>query len=101
MDLSRHDFLKAKLLFKLARTERYGGKHVSLDTLKHGFKPHEKGEVDEIIEELIAERWLLEKPAHYGRQVMLNVEYSKGIKSFIRERLSNIPPFSELLKWMK
>lgn len=101
MDISKRDFLKAKILFKLARSERYGGKHVSVDVLKHGFKPHEKGDVDETIEELIRTGWLLAKPAHYGRQVMLNLDYSKEIKAFIREKLENVPPFSELLKWMK
>ena len=101
MDLSRHDFLKAKVLFKLARFGCYGGKHISLDVLTHGFKPHEKGEVDGIMDELITERWLLEKPAHYGKQVMLNIEFSKEIKAFIRQKLGSTPPFSELLKWMK
>jgi hypothetical protein len=101
MDLSKEDFIKAKVLFKLARKEIYGGKHLSLDLLKHGFKGHEMGEVDKAAEELIRKGWLLVKPAHYGKQVMLNLEYSKEIREFIRKMLENLPPFSEMLKWMK
>jgi len=101
MDLSKRDFIKAKILFKLARKEIYGGKHLSLDLLKHGFKGHEKGEVDKIVEELTKVGWLLTKPAHYGKQVMINLNHSKEIKDFIKKVLGNLPPFSEMLKWMK
>jgi len=101
MDLSRRDFVKAKVLFKLARKEIYGGKHLSLDLLKHGFKGHESGEVDKVVEELIKEGWLLTKPAHYGMQVAINLNYSKEVKEFVRKVLGNLPPFSEMLKWMK
>jgi hypothetical protein len=101
MDLSKRTFIKAKILFKLARKEIYGGKHLSLDLLKHGFKGHETGEVDSAAEELIKQGWLLVKPAHYGKQVMINLNYSKEIKEFIRKVLGNLPPFSEMLKWMK
>lgn len=101
MDLSRKDFVKAKVLFKLARKEIYGGRHLSLDLLKHGFGKHEMGDVDAAVDELLRQGWLLAKPAHYGKQVMINLEYSAEIKKFITDALENLPPFSEMLKWMR
>lgn len=77
------DFLKAKILFKLARRRNWGGSHTAFDNIKKGFKPKNHAEVMKIAEQLIKENYLFRKPTGYGLHVSLNHEKAKEIKQFI------------------
>lgn len=87
MDTTINEYIKAKLLFKLARRRNWGGSHTAFDDLKKGFKPHEHENVKEVAEELIKENFLLKKPAGYGLQVSLNPQMAKEIKQIIADML--------------
>lgn len=87
MDTTINEYIKAKLLFKLARRRNWGGSHTAFDNLWRGFKPHEHEKVKEAAEELIKDNLLLKKPTGYGLQVSLNPQMAKEIKQIIANML--------------
>lgn len=88
MDSSSKPFIKAKLLFKLARMRKWKNSHTAFDNLKKGFKPVDHKTVNKVAEELIKEGFLLMKPTSYGLHVSLNVKRAKEIKEIIRKMLN-------------
>lgn len=87
MDSFSKDFLRAKILFKLARMRKWHNSHTAFDNLKKGFKPHEQKDVKKISENLIKEGYLLKKPTKYGLHVSLNHHKAQEIKNTVREFL--------------
>jgi len=81
--MDKHDLIKAKLLFKLARRRNWGNSHTAFDNLKKGFKPNDHFLVKEVAEELIKENFLFKKPAGYGLHVSLNHQKAFEIKKMI------------------
>ena len=84
MDLK---FIKAKILFKLARRRNWGKSHTAFDNLKKGFKPGDHNDVKKAGEELIKENLLFRKPTGYGLHVSLNQEKAVEIKEKISKLL--------------
>jgi len=87
MDSSSKDFLRAKILFKLARMRKWHNSHTAFDNLKKGFKPHEHKDVKKISGDLIKDGYLLKKPTKYGLHVSLNHHKAQEIKNRIKEFL--------------
>ncbi|MDD5133309.1 MAG: hypothetical protein PHD81_01690 [Candidatus Nanoarchaeia archaeon] len=83
------DQIKATILYDLRRKKVIGGVHVPFDTLKKGFPPHLKGEVDTIAKDLIKKGLLIPKPASYGLQVSINKEKMREIEEFIKKVLGS------------
>lgn len=84
MDNVSFDFLRAKLLFKLARRRNWGESHTAFDDwVKKGLSPKEQGVAKKAAEELIKENLVLKKPAGYGLQVSLNPKKASEIKEEI------------------
>ena len=82
--------LKARILHKLARHRRWGGKHTSFDNLAKGFNPRHLGKegfkrIKDIGEQLIGEGLLLWKPTHYGKEVCLNPKMKTRIIEIIEK----------------
>ncbi|MFH1255844.1 MAG: hypothetical protein V1494_00995 [Candidatus Diapherotrites archaeon] len=90
MDLSSDAFLRAKILFRLARKRKWGHSHTAFDNLKMGFKPREHGKVKELAETLIKEGLILRKPTGYGLHVSLNHERAQEIKQIIKNMLGRL-----------
>ena len=81
-------FIKAKLLFKLARHCKWNESHTAFDDLKKGFKGHEGKLVKEAADELIKQNFLLTKPTGYGLHISLNSRKASEIKEFIKTKLN-------------
>ncbi|MDD5651012.1 MAG: hypothetical protein PHF86_11440 [Candidatus Nanoarchaeia archaeon] len=87
MDYSEEDWIKATILYNLRRKRKIGESHTPFDTLKKGFPPNLKGDVDKISKILIKEKLLIPKPTSYGLQVSLNKERVVEIEEFIKRIL--------------
>lgn len=85
--MDKYDFIKAKLLFKLARRRNWGNSHTAFGNLKKGFKPKDFELVEEAAEALIKENFLFRKPTSYGLHVSLNHNRSQEIKKIIADFL--------------
>jgi hypothetical protein len=85
--MDKHDFVKARLLFKLARRRNWGNSHTAFDSLKKGFKPKDYDLVKEVAEGLIKENLLFRKPTGYGLHVSLNHKKAQEIKNIISDFL--------------
>ena len=85
--MDNKEFLKAKLLFKLARRRNWGNSHTAFDNLKKGFKPKDHDLVQKIAEELIKENLLFRKPTGYGLHISLNHGKSLEIKKIVSDFL--------------
>ena len=75
--------VKAKILWRLYRRRYIGGKHTDINNLRKGFPKDKYDLVDEVIDELVREGFLLVKPTHYGKYVSLNPRRLKEIRNII------------------
>ncbi len=87
-----NDFIRAKLLFALARHRKWGESHTAYENMIRQFKTEALGKAGlkyakNIAEELMRQSLLLKKPTHYGLQVSLNPRKSEEIKKLIKEQL--------------
>ena len=78
-----YDENKAKILDKLMRLGKWEHAHTSIDNLTKGFPKHVRGDVKDIVKELIKSTWIKVKPTSYGIEVLLNIEKKKEIEEFI------------------
>ncbi len=78
------DILKATILYKLKRRNKWGGAHTSIDLLTKGIPKNLRGKV---IEELTTEGLLLTKPTSYGLEVSLNPARRREIDEIIERCL--------------
>jgi len=85
--MDKYDFVKAKILFKLARRRNWGNSHTAFDNLKKGFKPKDQDLVKKAAEDLIKENFLFSKPTGYGLHVSLNHKKAQEIKNIIFDLL--------------
>lgn len=77
--------LEARILHKLARQRRWGGKHTSFDNLQKGFPSHIGKQVKDIGRELLKANLLLSKPTAYGLEICLNPRMKKEIIELIEK----------------
>jgi hypothetical protein len=81
------DELKATILHKLKRRNKWGGAHTSIDLLTKGIPKNLRGKAKEVIEELTTEGLLLTKPTSYGLEVSLNPARRREIDEIIERCL--------------
>ena len=79
------DEVKIKILWRLYRHRFIGGKHTDIKNLRKGFPKDKYDLVDEAVNELIREGFLLVKPTHYGKHVSLNPRRLREIRSIIEK----------------
>jgi len=79
------DKVKAKILWRLYRRRYIGGKHTDVKNLRKGFPKDKYDVVNQAIDELIREGFLLVKPTHYGKHVSLNPNRLLEIRNLISE----------------
>jgi hypothetical protein len=60
-----------------------GDKHTTVENLKKGFPKHMRGEVEDMVHNLIKAGFILAKPTSYGVQVSLNPFMIEEIKRII------------------
>jgi hypothetical protein len=79
--------IKATILYKLKRRGKWDASHTSIDILKKGFPKHLRGDVKDIVQDLIKEGLLLQKPTGYGLEVSLNILRKEEIDNIIKDVL--------------
>ncbi|MBI4146431.1 hypothetical protein HY489_03780, partial [Candidatus Woesearchaeota archaeon] len=79
------ELIKGKILYKLARKEKYEESHTAVENLSKGFPKHLAGKAKEAIEELIKENIILSKPTNYGLQVSINVDKNEIVELLIEQ----------------
>ena len=87
-----NDYIRAKLLFALARKRKWGESHTAYENMFRQFKSESLGKegmklATKIAEELMREGFIIKKPAHYGLQVSLNPRKSQEIKKLIKDNI--------------
>lgn len=85
-------FIKAKLLFSLARSRKWGESHTAYEHVFRQFKSQSLSkdfarQATECFEELIKEGFILKKPTRYGLHISLNPNKALEIKQIIKEIL--------------
>jgi len=81
--------LKAKILEHMARKRKWQHSHTAIENLEKGFPKHLRGNVKELVNELIKEGFILPKRTNYGVQVSLNFEKKEEIYRYIA-KLNNV-----------
>ncbi len=82
------DELKASILHRLAKNQKWGESHTAIENATRGVPSHLRGKMLDLAEELIKEGSIVKKPTSYGLQISLNVERSEEIKWRIKKYLS-------------
>ncbi|MDO8339410.1 MAG: hypothetical protein Q7T16_02020 [Candidatus Burarchaeum sp.] len=77
--------IKAKILQKLARMNKWEHSHTALENLSKSFPKHLRGMASQAANELIREGYLHLKPTGYGKHVSLNIAKKKEIDGFIAQ----------------
>lgn len=60
-----------------------GGKHTSIDNLQKSFPKHERGNIKELVKDLIKTGLIIPKSTGYGQHCSLNKERIKEIEELI------------------
>ncbi len=66
--------LRCIILRKMIRHRIIGEKHTAVENLSKSIPGHLKGDAKKVVELLIKEKFIIEKPTSYGLQVSLNQE---------------------------
>ncbi len=87
-----NEYIRAKLLFALARKRKWGESHTAYEHIFRQFKSESLGKAGlknakNIADELTKEGFILKKPTSYGLQISLNPVKSQEIKKIIKEQL--------------
>ena len=80
-------YIRAKVLFKLARRRKWGESHTPIDLALKGFKKSDISEAKNALANLIKINWVLVKPTFSGQHVSLNPSHAQEIKEEIRKLL--------------
>jgi len=80
--------LKARILYKLARRQMWGGKHTDIVHLHTGVPAHSRKESKHAAAELIKEGLILQKITQYGLHVSLNPKKKPQIEHIIDKYFS-------------
>lgn len=84
------DQLAALILCRLARRGCWGGRHTAVEHVSKGIPKHLRGEVADVLADLVKRGYILTKPTSYGLQVALNPVLGEEIKA-ITQRLTKKP----------
>lgn len=79
------DELKAGIIHKLMRRNKWGHSHTSIDNITKGFPSHLGKELKKAAKELIKEGLIIPKPTSYGLEISLNPERGDEIKRINRK----------------
>lgn len=90
--MDNEDFVKAKVLYSLARKRKWGESHTAYENILKIFKSESLGreglkKAEKCAEELMRKGFIIRKPTGYGLQVSLNPAMAQEIKRIIREQL--------------
>ncbi len=77
--------LQTVVLRKLFRHRYIGGKHTDIENLTKGIPRDKAGDAKKVVEELIREKILLQKPTSYGLHVSINPEKLSEILRLLEE----------------
>lgn len=75
--------IKGKILHKLARYGKFKASHTSIDNIQKGFPKHKRGEIKNIVEEMIKEDLLIVKPTRCGKEVSINLNNKEKVFELI------------------
>jgi uncharacterized protein YajQ (UPF0234 family) len=83
MNITQERSIKAKILHKLMRMNKWEHSHTAIENLRKSFPKHVRGAVDKTVEELIREGFLHVKPTSYGKHVSLNIRRKEEIEKIV------------------
>ncbi len=87
-----NEFIKAKLLYSLARKRKWGESHTAYENIFKILKSESLSKdflrtSSELFEQLCREGFIIKKPTNYGLQISLNTHRAQEIKQLIKEQL--------------
>lgn len=90
--MDNEHFIKAKLLYALARKRKWGESHTAYENIFKILKSEYLGkeglrQAKDFAEDLIRAGFIIKKPTGYGLQVSLNPHQAQEIKRIIQEQL--------------
>ena len=77
--------LKGWILNKMKRYRLVGGKHTDIKNIRKGAPLNFYSEIDELVNELIKQGFIIVKVTSYGKHVSLNPRLLKDIDDFIQK----------------
>lgn len=75
--------LKGFIVKKLFHHGYIGGRHTDIENLKKGLPSHVKGDIKEVVHELIKEEILMPKQTSYGLHVSLNPRKREEMQNYL------------------
>ncbi len=90
--MDNENFVKAKLLYSLARRRKWGESHTDYENIFKILKSESLGkeslrQAKEFAGDLMRAGFIIKKPTGYGLQVSLNPHLAQEIKKIIKEQL--------------
>lgn len=87
--MDNEEFIKAKLLYSLARKRKWGESHTAYENIFKILKSESLGkdalrQANKFAEDLIRQSFIIKKPTSYGLQVSLNPYKAQEIKKIIK-----------------
>ena len=76
--------IKGKILHKLARYGKFKASHTSIDNIQKGFPKHMRGEIKNIVNEMMREDLLIAKPTKYGKEISINLNNREKVFELIK-----------------
>jgi len=76
--------MKGFIVKKLFHHGYIGGRHTDFENLKKGLPSHVRGNVKEVIKELINEEILTPKPTSYGLHISLNIGAKEKFQKYLQ-----------------
>lgn len=76
--------LKALILYKLARKDKWGEAHTDIAHLQSGVPGNLRGDMKRLADELLKDGFLIPKPTAYGFHVSLNPKKRTEIEALVR-----------------
>lgn len=80
--MGRHG-ISTFILEKMYRNRIIGGRHISLEDLRTGCPPHERGNIEKSLKKLVKENVILQHPTSYGIQYALNPQRIEEIMKIL------------------
>ena len=76
--------MKGFIVKKLFHHGYVGGRHTDIENLKKGLPSHVRGDIKEVVKELIKEEALVSKPTSYGLHVSLNSKSKEKFQKYLQ-----------------
>jgi len=83
MNIADERVIRAKILHKLMRINKWEHSHTAIENLQKSFPKHLRGNVEKIVDELMREGLLHLKPTSYGKHVSLNILKKEEIEKMV------------------